>query len=276
MRPSGRCISWPAWTLPAERKALLFSAGGVRLALRLIAPARGGRRPVRAPARSSRSRRADRGRLRLDRASGCPAAGTPLPCSPRVRRRWRSASSAARDRRSRRGGVLPAPGPHAPARSPRPSPGAVVHARRGRSRARAGDARERALRARSSRARARRPTSAFTARARALLRPGRVHLWRAAPAAGAGARGPALPPVPLAAPSHRGLLYHGRALHPVFDVAVRYGDPPGRPAAIALLIDAGGEVVAVLADRVVPPAEAGAREVVRPSWDALFCDLAAE
>ncbi|HYS83135.1 MAG TPA: chemotaxis protein CheW [Anaeromyxobacteraceae bacterium] len=82
--------------------------------------------------------------------------------------------------------------------------------------------------------------------------------------------GPRFQAVPLAAPSHRGLLYHERALHPVFDVAVRFGDPPGRPAAIALLIDAGGEVVAVLADRVVPPAEGAAREVVRPSWDALF------
>jgi hypothetical protein len=82
--------------------------------------------------------------------------------------------------------------------------------------------------------------------------------------------GPRFQAVPLTAPSHSGLLYHERALHPVFDVAVRYGDPPGRPATIALLIDAGGEVVAVLADRVVPPAEGETGEVVRPSWDALF------
>lgn len=82
--------------------------------------------------------------------------------------------------------------------------------------------------------------------------------------------GPRFQAVPLTAPSHRGLLYHERALHAVFDVAVRLGDAPGRPAAIALLVDAGGEVVAVLADRVVPPAEVGAREVVRPSWDVLF------
>jgi len=82
--------------------------------------------------------------------------------------------------------------------------------------------------------------------------------------------GPRFQAVPLTAPAHRGLLYHERALHPVFDVAVRYGDLPGRPAAIALLIDAGGEVVAVLADRVVPPAEVGTGDAIRPSWDALF------
>ena len=35
--------------------------------------------------------------------------------------------------------------------------------------------------------------------------------------------GPRLAPVPLTPASHRGLLYHGRALHPVFDLAAWYG-----------------------------------------------------
>lgn len=81
---------------------------------------------------------------------------------------------------------------------------------------------------------------------------------------------PVIQPVPLAPPAHRGLLCHGRALHPVFDVAALYGDPPRDAAASALLVDAGGEVVAVLADRVLPAGGAAGGEVIRPSWDALF------
>ena len=76
--------------------------------------------------------------------------------------------------------------------------------------------------------------------------------------------------VPLTAPAHRGLLYHDRALHPVFDVGALHGDEPRTAAASALLVDAGGEVVAVLADRVLPPGGDAPEAVVRPSWDALF------
>lgn len=79
---------------------------------------------------------------------------------------------------------------------------------------------------------------------------------------------PRVAPVPLAPPSHRGLLYHGRALHPVLDVAVLYGDPPA-PVPSVLLLDAGGVGVAVAADRVLG---VGAVEdgVARPPWDAVF------
>ncbi len=76
--------------------------------------------------------------------------------------------------------------------------------------------------------------------------------------------------VPLTPPSHRGLLYQGRALHPVVDLAVLYGlSPPDDAARTVLLLDAGGTGVGVLADRVLGVAEGG-EDVVRPPWDALF------
>lgn len=81
---------------------------------------------------------------------------------------------------------------------------------------------------------------------------------------------PAVFPVPLAPSAHRGLLYHGRAIHPVFDVAVLYGEPPGASAATALLVEAGGNAIAVLADRILPASAGPVGEVARPSWDALF------
>ncbi len=79
---------------------------------------------------------------------------------------------------------------------------------------------------------------------------------------------PRVAPVPLAPPSHRGLLYHGRALHPVLDVAVLYGDAPS-PVRAVLLLDAGGVGVAVAADRVLGVGAVG-DGVVRPPWDAVF------
>lgn len=79
---------------------------------------------------------------------------------------------------------------------------------------------------------------------------------------------PRIFPVPLAPPEHRGLLYHERAIHPVFDLAGLYDGAPLPGEALALLLDAGGTAVAVLADRI---AAAGAPPgVVRPAWDALF------
>jgi chemotaxis signal transduction protein len=80
---------------------------------------------------------------------------------------------------------------------------------------------------------------------------------------------PRLAPVPLAPPSHRGLLYHGRALHPVVDVAVLYGESPADPVRIVLLVDAGGAGVGIVADRVVGVAE-GAADAIRPPWDSVF------
>lgn len=76
-------------------------------------------------------------------------------------------------------------------------------------------------------------------------------------------------PVPLAPPSHRGLLYHGRALHPVLDVGVLYGDRPVGQVRTVILVDAGGAGVGVVADRVL--GVAGPQEgIVRPPWDAVF------
>jgi chemotaxis signal transduction protein len=82
--------------------------------------------------------------------------------------------------------------------------------------------------------------------------------------------GPRLAPVPLTPPSHRGLLYQGRALHPVVDVAVLYGEPCGEPRRV-LLVDAGGAGVGVVADRVLAADDGELPEdVLRPPWDALF------
>jgi chemotaxis signal transduction protein len=80
---------------------------------------------------------------------------------------------------------------------------------------------------------------------------------------------PRIAPVPLTPPSHRGLLYHGRALHPVVDIAALYGEPASTAAPLVLLVDAGGTGVGVVADRVLGVAE-GDADVVRPPWDAVF------
>ena len=81
---------------------------------------------------------------------------------------------------------------------------------------------------------------------------------------------PAVFPVPLAPSAHRGLLYHGRAIHPVFDVPVLYGECASGGAPSALLVEAGGHAIAVLADRILPAAEAAPPDVSRPSWDLVF------
>ncbi|HEX9049982.1 MAG TPA: chemotaxis protein CheW [Anaeromyxobacter sp.] len=79
---------------------------------------------------------------------------------------------------------------------------------------------------------------------------------------------PRIAPVPLAPPSHLGLLCHGRALLPVLDVAALLGAPRGAPPGRALLLDAGGTAVAVAADRVIGPSEG--EHVLRPPWDAVL------
>jgi chemotaxis signal transduction protein len=82
---------------------------------------------------------------------------------------------------------------------------------------------------------------------------------------------PRLAPVPLAPPSHRGLLVHGRALHAVVDVGVLFGQAPVEGPRRVLLIDAGGAGVGVVADRILGVGEGGAEEAtLRPPWDALF------
>lgn len=79
---------------------------------------------------------------------------------------------------------------------------------------------------------------------------------------------PRVAPVPLAPPSHVGLLYHGRSLHPVLDMAVLYGEGPQRPGRAVLVLDAGGAGVGVVADGVLG-VETGLPDVVRPPWDAI-------
>jgi chemotaxis signal transduction protein len=82
---------------------------------------------------------------------------------------------------------------------------------------------------------------------------------------------PSLAMVPLAPPSHRGLLYHGRSLHPVIDVGVFYGLAPSLIPPEVLLLDAGGADIGVVADKVLG-LDRGREDdgVERPPWDTLF------
>jgi chemotaxis signal transduction protein len=82
---------------------------------------------------------------------------------------------------------------------------------------------------------------------------------------------PPLATVPLAPPSHRGLLYHGRAIHPVIDVGVFFGLAPSLIPPEVLLLDAGGAAIGVVADKVLG-LDRGRDDddVLRPSWDTLF------
>jgi len=78
-------------------------------------------------------------------------------------------------------------------------------------------------------------------------------------------------PVPLTAAVHRGVLYHGRALHPVFDAAALLGTPDQGSPRVLLLLDAGGGSAGILVDRVRGVGEGEGRAPVRrPAWDALL------
>jgi hypothetical protein len=80
-----------------------------------------------------------------------------------------------------------------------------------------------------------------------------------------------LVPVPLAPPGHRGLLYHGRAIHPVFDAAEVLGETGGGAPRVLLLLDAGGATAGILVDRVRGLAGAGEPPPARrPAWDVLL------
>ncbi len=79
---------------------------------------------------------------------------------------------------------------------------------------------------------------------------------------------PRVAPVPLAPPSHRGLVYHERALHPVLDLAPLHGDPAEGPVRAVILVDAGGAGVGIVADRILGAGEPA--EPVRPPWDTVF------
>jgi len=77
--------------------------------------------------------------------------------------------------------------------------------------------------------------------------------------------------VPLAPEGHRGLLHHGRAIHPAWDAAALLGGPVSGDPRVLLLLDAGGTTTGVLVDRVLGLAEgAGTLPVRRPPWDALL------
>jgi hypothetical protein len=82
---------------------------------------------------------------------------------------------------------------------------------------------------------------------------------------------PRLHPVPLAPRGHRGVLYHGRALHPVLDAASVLGEPEGGDPRVLLLLDAGGSTAGILVDRVRGTGEGpGGRPPRRPPWDELL------
>jgi chemotaxis signal transduction protein len=82
---------------------------------------------------------------------------------------------------------------------------------------------------------------------------------------------PPLAPVPLAPPSHLGLLYHGRAIHPVIDVGVFFGLAPSLVPPQVLLLDAGGAAIGVVADEVLGLDRGREGDgVLRPPWDTLF------
>ncbi len=249
-------------SLPSERKALLFSAGGVRLALRLaqireILQVAAGEGEVRA-----------RGEV-LPATFVAAVLGLPAGAAP-----WAIAVEGAALRVEAVHGIVDLAGAEVfqlPARTPLPQPppfaGAIVSH---------GDiALELSpslgwapLAPAEDRAEAPPDLGAGGDRELRFARGGRtfgvplsllVHVLEA----------PRLARVPLAPPSHRGLVYHGRAIHPVLDVAVLYGDAPAAEARNVLLVDVGGAGVGLVADRVLGVAEGG-EGVVRPPWDAVF------
>lgn len=78
-------------------------------------------------------------------------------------------------------------------------------------------------------------------------------------------------PVPLAPAGHRGILHHGRAIHPAWDAAALLGLPEVGDPHVLLLLDAGGATAGVLVDRVVGFAgSAGDGPIRRPPWDVLL------
>jgi hypothetical protein len=80
-----------------------------------------------------------------------------------------------------------------------------------------------------------------------------------------------LSPVPMAPRGLRGLLHHGRAIHPAWDAAVLLGGEPEGAPRVLLLVDAGGATAGVLVDRVLGLSEGeGGGPVRRPPWDVLL------
>ena len=78
-------------------------------------------------------------------------------------------------------------------------------------------------------------------------------------------------PVPLSPGGLRGLLHHGRAIHPAWDAAAFLGLTPAGEPKVALLLDAGGTSAGILVDRVLGFSEGtGSAPVRRPPWDVLL------
>ncbi len=77
--------------------------------------------------------------------------------------------------------------------------------------------------------------------------------------------------VPLAPRGHRGILHHGRAIHPAWDAAALLGEPDVGDPRVLLLLDAGGTTAGVLVDRVEGFSAGGdGRGARRPPWDLLL------
>lgn len=251
--------------LPSDRKALLFSAGGVRLALRLShlreivpAPAEGGEIVARGENYPTAF---------VSTVLGLPGGATPFALltegTPRVALRVEALHGII-DLASAEFFQLPVPTP-----LPQPSPfsGAVV----------AGGVVALELAVSSLGFAPLEPAvdasepppdlGPFAERELQFARAGRVF---AVPLSllMQVLEEPRLAPVPLTPPSHRGLLYHARSLHSVVDLAPVYAAPAGA-ARTVLLVDAGGAGVGVVADRVLGVGEGGP-DVVRPPWDTLF------
>ena len=78
-------------------------------------------------------------------------------------------------------------------------------------------------------------------------------------------------PVPLSPEGHRGILHHGRAIHPAWDAAHLLGERGGGDPHVLLLLDAGGTTAGVLVDRVLGLSEGeGTLPLRRPLWDVLL------
>ncbi len=78
-------------------------------------------------------------------------------------------------------------------------------------------------------------------------------------------------PTPLPPPGFRGLLHHGRAIHPTWDAAALLGVPAATEPGVLLLLDAGGATSGVLVDKVLGlTGGTAAGPARRPAWDALL------
>jgi chemotaxis signal transduction protein len=253
-------------TLPADRKALLFSAGGVRLALRLsflreilaVAPDEGEVTVRGEPVPTAF----------VSTVLGLPAAPSPFALliegTPRAALRVEALH-----------GICDLSGAEVfqlPARTPLPQPspfaGAVVVGGELALELAVGALGFAPLEPAADHAQAPQGLGVPADRELRFARAGRVYAVPLSLLVQV-LEDPRLAPVPLAPPSHRGLLYHGRALHPVFDLAHVYGDPLAGAARTVLLVDAGGAGIGLVADRVLGVREGG-EDVVRPPWDALF------